>query len=199
MRRSFDFLAALIGLMVLSPMFVLIAAAIKLSDGGPVFYKAQRVGLLRRPFTLLKFRTMIVGAEHLGAGITTAADKRITPVGRFLRHYKLDEYPQLVNVLRRDMNLVGPRPEDPWFTKHYSDAQRKIFAFRPGITSPASLHFRDEASLLVGSDWMEVYANTIIPQKLDMDLKFFESNTFWSDLKILFQTVANVYRAPRRK
>jgi lipopolysaccharide/colanic/teichoic acid biosynthesis glycosyltransferase len=196
MRRSFDVLVALAGLLILWPMFAVIAVAIKLNDRGPVLYGAQRVGLYGKTFTLLKFRTMIVGAENIGPGITTAADRRITSVGRFLRRYKLDEFPQLLNVIRGDMNLVGPRPEDPWFTKHYDKTQRKIFSVRPGITSPASLQFRNEASLLVGQSWIEVYANTIIPRKLEIDLEYFGHNTFWSDFGVLFRTVIGVFRNP---
>jgi lipopolysaccharide/colanic/teichoic acid biosynthesis glycosyltransferase len=192
MRRSFDVLCAVLGLIILSPFFAVIALAIKKKDNGPVFYRAQRVGLNGKLFALLKFRTMVVDADKTGVGVTRATDQRITTVGRFLRRYKLDEFPQLINIIRGEMNLVGPRPEDPRYTRLYDQKQQMIFSMRPGITSPASLYFRDESSLLDGPEWEEKYIHEIMPEKLSIDLKYFETNTLWSDFSIILRTLRGV-------
>ena len=194
MRRSFDVLCAVLGLIILSPFFAAIAVAIKREDSGPVLYRAQRVGLNGKLFALLKFRTMVVNADKTGGWVTRATDHRITAVGRYLRRYKLDEFPQLVNIVRREMNLVGPRPEDPRYTNLYDQKQQMIFSIRPGITSPASLYYKDEASLLVGPEWEEQYIHEIMSKKLSIDFKYFETNTFWSDFSIILRTVSQVFR-----
>jgi len=194
MRRSFDIVCAVLGLIILSPFFAAIAVAIKRETKGPVLYRAQRVGLNEKLFTLLKFRTMVVNADKTGASVTHATDQRITTVGRYLRRYKLDELPQLINIIRGEMNLVGPRPEDPRYTGLYDQKQQMIFSIRPGITSPASLYYRDEASLLVGPEWEEQYIHKIMPKKLSIDLKYCETNTFWSDFSIILRTVSEVFR-----
>ena len=193
MRRSFDIVCAVLGLIILSPFFAAIAVAIKRETKGPVLYRAQRVGLNEKLFTLLKFRTMVVNADKTGASVTHATDQRITTVGRYLRRYKLDELPQLINIIRGEMNLVGPRPEDPRYTGLYDQKQQMIFSIRPGITSPASLYYRDEASLLVGPEWEEQYFHEIMPKKLSIDLKYCETNTFWSDFSIILRTVSQVF------
>ena len=193
MRRSFDIVCAVLGLIILSPFFAAIAVAIKRETKGPVLYRAQRVGLNEKLFTLLKFRTMVVNADKTGASVTHATDQRITTVGRFLRRYKIDEFPQLINIIRGEMNLVGPRPEDPRYTGLYDQKQQMIFSIRPGITSPASLYYRDEASLLVGPEWEEQYIHKIMPKKLSIDLKYCETNTFWSDFSIILRTVSQVF------
>jgi len=193
MRRSFDILCAVLGLIILSPLLAAIAVAIKRETKGPVLYRAQRVGLNEKLFTLLKFRTMVVNADKTGASVTHATDQRITTVGRFLRRYKIDEFPQLINIIRGEMNLVGPRPEDPRYTGLYDQKQQMIFSIRPGITSPASLYYRDEASLLVGPEWEEQYIHKIMPKKLSIDLKYCETNTFWSDFSIILRTVSQVF------
>jgi lipopolysaccharide/colanic/teichoic acid biosynthesis glycosyltransferase len=194
MRRFLDVVLSAMGLVALSPLFLAIMAAIKLHDAGPVFHKARRVGLNGNIFLLFKFRTMIVNADKIGAGITTATDQRITSVGRLLRRYKLDEFPQLINVVRGEMSLVGPRPEDPRYVARYDHNQRKILSVLPGITSPASLSFKDEASSLLGPDWEKKYVAEIFPKKIAMDLEYFEHNTLWSDLGLIVRTVMGIVR-----
>jgi lipopolysaccharide/colanic/teichoic acid biosynthesis glycosyltransferase len=192
MRRIFDVLAALIGLLLLSPLFVVIAAAILWEGHGPVFYKARRVGLHGKIIRIFKFRTMVVDAEKMGAGITSAGDNRVTRVGQYLRRYKLDEIPQLINIVLGDMNLVGPRPEDPRYIMLYNPDQMHILAVRPGLTSPASLRFKDEEAMLGGLDWEEKYQTELIPAKISMDLEYFNRNTFKSDLILVLHTMAAV-------
>ena len=194
MRRSFDVVCAVLGLIFLLPLFAAIAALIKLVDNGPIFYRGERVGLNNRVFRLFKFRTMVVNADRNGPGITHASDQRITATGRFLRRYKLDEFPQLINVIRGEMSLVGPRPEDPRYTAFYDPAQQLILSVRPGITSPASLYYKNESSFLTQPDWEERYIKEIMPKKIAIDLKYFEHNTFQNDLAVIFQTVLHIFR-----
>jgi lipopolysaccharide/colanic/teichoic acid biosynthesis glycosyltransferase len=192
MPRLLEAFIAAGGLIVFSPIMAVLAILIKIQDGGRVFYRAQRVGKAGRPFFLFKFRTMVVGAESIGAGITISGDHRITPIGRFLRKYKLDELPQLLNVLRGDMSFVGPRPEDPRYVALYSHEQKHVLTYRPGITSPASLHFRNEESLLAGPGWHDRYTDTILPKKLSMDLHYCKQRTIGDDLKIILRTIGGI-------
>ncbi len=194
MPRFIEAVLAAAGILVLSPIFAVIALAVKLHDGGTVFYRATRVGKDGKPFTLLKFRTMVADADKLGSAITTWGDSRITPLGRFLRTYKLDELPQLVNVVKGDMSLVGPRPEDPRYVAFYNDEQKQILAYRPGITSPASLQYRDEASLLHGKDWQHQYLHVILPRKLAMDMNYLRRRTFSSDIKVIMHTLGGILK-----
>ena len=189
MMRLLDVVAAALGLLVLSPLLLLIALMIKRDSAGPVFYLGRRVGQHGRLFRLYKFRTMIAAADRMGPGITRANDERVTRVGRFLRHYKLDELPQLINVLKGEMNLVGPRPEDPRYVSNYSAEQRRLLRARPGITSPASLHFRREESLLKGSNWEQTYVEHILPRKLAMELAYLEERSLWRDLRLILLTI----------
>ena len=154
----------------------------------------MRVGKDARPFRIYKFRTMVVDAAWRGPGITTDADSRITRSGRLLRKTKLDELPQLINVVKGEMSLVGPRPEDPAYVALYTPEQRKVLSVCPGITSPASLHYRHEESLLTGADWETLYCTQVLPDKLAIDLAYLERRTLTSDLKILLQTVAAVFK-----
>ncbi|RME57814.1 MAG: sugar transferase, partial [Caldilineae bacterium] len=137
---------------------------------------------------LFKFRTMYVDADRIGPGVTRENDPRITPVGRLLRRTKLDELPQLFNVLKGDMSLVGPRPEDPRYVTHYTEEQRRVLTVRPGITSLASIRYRNEEQLLVGENWEEIYIRQIMPDKLFVDLRYLEHWSFSLDLRILFYT-----------
>ena len=148
MPRSLEIILATIGLLLLSPVLIVLALIIKLDDGGPVFYRARRIGRDGHEFALLKFRSMIAGADKRGDGLTTMNDSRVTPMGSFLRRRKLDELPQLFNVLVGDMSFVGPRPEDPRYVEIYTAEQRRVLSTRPGITSPASIEFRNEETLL---------------------------------------------------
>jgi lipopolysaccharide/colanic/teichoic acid biosynthesis glycosyltransferase len=183
-----------LGLLLLSPVFLLCALLIKLDSSGPVFYRARRVGQYGNPFYQYKFRSMVVIAEQAGPGITTAHDKRITKIGRFLRHYKLDELPQLINVLKGEMSLVGPRPETPHYVAHYTTTQRQILNTLPGITSPASLTYRHEQSLLVGDDWEKIYLREIMPQKLAIELEYLARRTLWQDLALIVRTLWAVFQ-----
>jgi lipopolysaccharide/colanic/teichoic acid biosynthesis glycosyltransferase len=188
-KRLFDVLASLAGLVILSPLFALIAVAIKLDSPGPVFFRGRRVGRNGCLFDIYKFRSMVVDADRKGPGITTAGDPRITRVGNALRRTKLDELPQLINVVRGEMSLVGPRPEDARYVALYTSEQRRVLSVRPGITSPASLRFRQEEDLLRGEDWRRVYREQLVPAKLQIELDYLERASLWRDLGILVQTV----------
>ncbi len=186
--RLLDVPASILGLLLLSPLLALIALLVKLDSPGPALYVARRAGMGGATFRLYKFRTMVENAETIGPGITGSEDKRVTRVGRRLRRYKLDELPQLFNVLKGDMSLVGPRPEDPRYVTYYTPQQRTLLALRPGITSSASLAYRDEAGLLTGDDWEQEYIHVIMPQKLALELEYQEQRTIWSDLQVIWRT-----------
>jgi lipopolysaccharide/colanic/teichoic acid biosynthesis glycosyltransferase len=190
--RFIDVAASGLGMVLLAPLFLAIAVAIKLSTPGPAFYRALRVGKDGAPFRLYKFRSMVVEADKSGPGITTAEDSRITPIGHFLRKTKLDELPQLINVLRGEMSLVGPRPEDPRYVAHYTSDQRRVLRVRPGITSAASLRYRDEAALLSGPDWEKAYVESIMPQKLAIELTYLQQRNLLTDLELIMLTLKAV-------
>ena len=194
MTRFIEIVLALAGLIVCIPVFLVAALLIVLHDGGPVFYRARRVGLRGDLFALLKFRSMVLDADRVGGGLTTAVDGRVTPVGAFLRRYKLDELPQLWNVLRGDMSFVGPRPEDPRYVALYSQEQRRVLNVRPGITSPASLTYRNESALLSGEGSEQYYVGTILPHKLALELEYLERRTLWTDIGLILRTVLNLTR-----
>jgi lipopolysaccharide/colanic/teichoic acid biosynthesis glycosyltransferase len=192
LKRAMDVVGAVLGLICLSPLFGGIAIAVKLYDRGHVFYRAVRVGRGGRPFRLYKFRTMIVDADRAGPGITASGDRRITPVGRILRRTKLDELPQLLNVLVGDMSLVGPRPEDPRYVALYSREQRRVLRVRPGITSAASLAYRNEEEILSGPDWETRYRTEVMPTKLRIDLDYLDRRSVISDIGIIVRTLKAV-------
>jgi lipopolysaccharide/colanic/teichoic acid biosynthesis glycosyltransferase len=192
-KRLFDIAAAAVGLLFLSPILFFIALRIRQEDGGPVFYRGERVGLHGQPFRIIKFRTMVVDAEKLGASSTSDDDARITRIGSFLRKYKLDELPQLFNVLVGDMSLVGPRPEVKKFTDLYTDEEKVILTVRPGITDWASLWNPDEGALLKGSvDPDKDYMEKIRPEKIRLQLKCVREPSFWTDVKIIFLTLKTI-------
>lgn len=193
-RRLLDGVAAGVGLLLLSPVFLIIAILIKLDSPGPVFYRAERVGEGGELFHLFKFRSMVAGANRAGPGITVAGDNRITPVGRVLRNYKLDELPQLLNVLRGEMSLVGPRPEDPRYVAHYTKEQYRVLSVRPGMTGVAALAYRNEEQALDQDDWEKRYLEEIMPHKLALDLAYLRQRTFLSDLKVIWRTLWTVAR-----
>lgn len=197
MKRIFDIVGAATGLILLSPFLLLIAVAVKVASAGPVIYRARRVGRYGRNFDLLKFRSMTVSSSP-GAAVTRAGDPRVTPIGRILRASKLDELPQLINVLRGDMSLVGPRPEDPRYTALYDDEQRQVLNVRPGITSAASILYRDEEGMLTAADWERQYVEQVMPEKLRIDLEYLRRRTFASDLALIARTIAAVFRARRQ-
>lgn len=189
-KRFFDIVAAAVGFLFLSPFLFFIALRIRQEDSGPVFYRGERVGLHGKPFRIFKFRTMVVDAERLGASSTSDDDQRITNIGKFLRKYKLDELPQLINVLIGDMRLVGPRPEVKKFTDMYTKEEMAILSVRPGITDWASIWNSDEGAILVGStDPDRDYLEKIRPEKIRLQLKYVSEKSFWTDLKIILLTL----------
>lgn len=189
-KRLFDVFWASLGLIMLLPLFVVVAVLIKLEDGGPVFFRQERIGLKGKKFKIWKFRTMIVDAEKRGTKITVNNDPRITKIGRFLRKYKIDELPQLINVVKGEMSLVGPRPEVEKFVKLYSEEQKKVLDFVPGITDPASLAFRNENELLsIEKDPEKFYIEEIMPVKIKMNLEYLKKANLWTDFIVIIKTI----------
>lgn len=193
-KRLFDLFASLVGLVLLFPLFVAVAIAIKLGSPGPVFFRGQRVGRGGHLFSIYKFRSMMAGAAQRGPGITAAGDARITCVGKVLRRAKLDELPQLLNVVRGEMSLVGPRPEDPRYVALYTSEQRRVLDVRPGITSLASINYRNEETILSQSDRDNVYVSRVMPDKLAIELVYLDKQTFWRDLGVLASTFLALFR-----
>ncbi|CAE6695116.1 Exopolysaccharide production protein ExoY [Nitrospira defluvii] len=195
MKRLCDVLVASVLLLLLSPLLLVIALVITWSDGGPVFYRAPRVGLRGQSFRMLKFRTMVQHADRLGGPSTPDGDPRVTPIGRWLRKHKLDELPQLFNVCGGTMSLVGPRPEVQHYVDLYSEEERVILTVRPGLTDWASLWNIDEGALLKGSpDPEKVYLETIRPVKLRLQLAYVRQRSFGTDLRILLHTAIALAR-----
>lgn len=193
MPRALEILLALAGVILIAPFLILFGVLVRVYDGGSALYRARRVGRGGEEFALLKFRTMVVDADKRGSGLTSAVDSRITPVGRFLRRTKCDELPQLFNVLKGDMSFVGPRPEDPRYVRLYNPEQRKVLEVRPGITSAASLHYRNESALLSGPDPEGTYVRDILPHKLAIELKYMQTRSFWSDVKLIVRTIRSMF------
>jgi lipopolysaccharide/colanic/teichoic acid biosynthesis glycosyltransferase len=189
--RSFDVLCAGIGLFLLSPLFGLIAAAIKIDDGGPVFYEQVRVGRMFRPFRVLKFRSMVMGADQKGL-LTAPTDSRLTRMGRILREYKLDELPQLLNVLHGDMQLVGARPEVGRYVEMFRPQYALILQERPGLTDPATVAYSREDRVFSSSKIEQQYVSEILPEKLRLSLEYQRRRGFFSDLGILLKTIASL-------
>lgn len=195
LKRAFDLVAASLGLLALSPLFLVVAVAIAASSPGPVFFRQERIGLHGVPFRIVKFRTMRVDAEAVGGQLTVEGDPRITRVGRWLRASKLDELPQLINVVRGEMALVGPRPEVPRYVALYDDTQRRVLDVRPGITDPASIRYRDENAVLAQADDPEAaYVDVVMPHKLELNLAYLERRTLASDIGVILATFARLVR-----
>lgn len=191
-KRLFDIILAFIGLIILLPLFAVIAILIKNEDKGPVFFVQERVGYKGKHFNFYKFRSMLQDADKKGPQITVAGDKRITKIGRILRKYKLDELPQLFNVIKGDMSLVGPRPEVPYYVKMYNEAQKKVLNIIPGITDPASIAFYDENELLSkAQDPEKEYIYKIMPQKIKLNLNYASKADIFSDLVIILTTLGH--------
>ena len=193
MKRFFDFVLSGLALLVLTPFLCIIALVIKLDSRGPVFFRQVRVGKKNKDFKIFKFRTMKVGSDK-GRLITVGGhDSRITRVGYYLRKFKLDEIPQLINVLIGDMSLVGPRPEVRKYVDCWTPEQMHVLDVRPGITDMASIRFSDENELLEGVDNPEeYYVNTIMPQKVAMYLEYVNNQSLWGDVKIIFLTLRKI-------
>lgn len=196
-KRIFDIIVSGIGLILFSPIILVIAIIIKMTSSGPVFYRGERTGLHGKPFRIFKFRSMIADAEKTGVSSTSQEDTRVTPIGRFVRKTKLDELPQLINVFIGDMSLVGPRPEVKKFTDMYTDKEKILLTIRPGITDYASVWNSDEATLLAGStDPDKDYLEKIRPEKIRLQLKYQKEMSIGTDIKIILLTIKKlVFRA----
>jgi lipopolysaccharide/colanic/teichoic acid biosynthesis glycosyltransferase len=196
LKRIFDIIVSLLGVILLSPLFLLIALLIKLDSRGPIFYRSVRIGKMGKPFRIFKFRTMIPEAEKLGGLTTTFDDSRVTRIGRFLRKYKLDELPQLINVLKGEMSLVGPRPEvKEYFDTLKPEVKEKILSVKPGMTDLASLwDFREDEMLKESKDPERDYIEKIRPKKTQLQLEYIERRSFLLDLKIIFKTIFKLFR-----
>jgi lipopolysaccharide/colanic/teichoic acid biosynthesis glycosyltransferase len=188
-KRFFDLIVAAASLIVLSPAFLIVGLLIKASSPGPIFYKGDRIGKDGVPFKMYKFRTMVVNADRMGPALTQGGDTRITRIGRVLRQWKIDEIPQLLNVLRGEMSVVGPRPESPGYVQHYTPEQRQILGAKPGVTGLTQVKFRHEETLLRRCKHPEAeYIERIMPQKLALDLEYLNNQSLISDLKLIIQT-----------
>jgi len=194
-KRLFDLFFSTLGLIVLSPILLILAVLIKLESPGPTLYKGTRVGLNGTLFKMNKFRTMVINADKLGGSSTPEDDPRITKVGHFLRRYKLDELPQLINVFKGEMSFVGPRPQVKWAVDLYSEEERQVLTVRPGITDYASLKFPNEGEILKGStDPDKDYMEKIHPEKMRLSLEYIRSRSMWIDIGIIFQTLAAIVK-----
>jgi len=195
LKRLFNILASAFGLIILSPLFMIIALAILFDSKGGVFYKQWRVGKNNTDFQLYKFRSMAVGADKKGLLTVGQEDTRITKVGSFIRKYKLDELPQLFNVLKGDMNLVGPRPEVRKYVDLYTQEQREVLNVRPGITDYASIEYSNENEILAqAEDFEKTYINIVMPHKLELNKKYLEDPSLTHDIKLIFKTLLIVFK-----
>lgn len=193
-KRAVDLILGGGALVLGAPLILTLALAVRLTSPGPALHRATRVGRGGRPFTLYKFRSMRIGAAAAGPGITASGDPRITRVGALLRATKLDELPQLWNVVRGEMSLVGPRPEDPRYVERYTPDQRRILHWRPGITSPASVTYRDEERILAAATDLDAAYATVMADKIAIDLAYFEKATLLGDLRWIGRTLLAVVR-----
>lgn len=190
MKRLFDIIASALGLIVLSPLFLVLAVWIKVDSKGPVFYRQTRVGWHNKDFRIFKFRSMRVGSDRGSLVTIGGRDPRITKSGYYIRKYKLDEFPQLINVLIGDMSLVGPRPEVRHYVDYWTPEEMRVLDVRPGITDPASIKFRNENELMAQADDPEqYYINVIMQEKLRLYLEYVDNQSFLYDLRLIFDTL----------
>ena len=195
MKRVFDFFMASAGLVVLSPLLLAIGCFVKASSPGGVFYRGTRVGRHGKDFRIFKFRSMVANAESLGGSSTADGDARVTPIGQFMRKFKIDELPQLLNVIRGEMSFVGPRPEVREYVDLYSGEECQLLDIRPGITDWASIWNSDEGAILAGAaDPDEAYLTHIRPTKIKLQLKYLHEVSLWTDIKILCYTLIRILR-----
>src|SRR6185312_5738629 len=193
MKRAFDLLLSLPSLIILSPFLVTAGFFVKLNSQGPIFYRGVRAGRFGKTFRIFKFRSMVQNADKLGSASTPEDDFRVTRVGRVLRRYKLDELPQLLNVIKGEMSLVGPRPQVLWAVERYTAEEKTVLSVRPGITDYASLKFRNEGEILAGStDPDKDYFEKIHPEKMRLSLEYVHNQSVWLDCKIIVQTLTTV-------
>lgn len=189
-KRVFDLLSSILGLIILSPLFIFISIWVKTSSKGPIFFVQKRVGKDFKEFNLYKFRSMVADAPKKGLQITSGDDPRITKVGKFIRKTKIDELPQLINVIKGEMSLVGPRPEVKKYVDIKKDEYKKVLSVHPGITDLAAIEFRDEEKILEGfKDKEKAYINEVLPQKIALYNKYIDNISFTSDIKIILQTL----------
>ncbi len=189
-KRLTDILISIIGIIILSPLFLLISLLIFITSEGPVFFMQERVGKNWESFRIIKFRTMVNGAHNSGPEISVQNDPRVTSLGRFLRKFKLDEIPQLINVLKGEMSIVGPRPEVMKYASYYNNDFSLILKIKPGISDYASIRYRDEASLIpLICDCEKFYITEIMPKKIDLYKQYLNEIGFLTDLKIIFATL----------
>jgi len=195
LKRLFDIIVSAAGILLLLPFFVITAAIIKLDSKGPVFYRGVRVGRKGKLFKIYKFRTMVADADRIGGSSTPEDDPRVTRIGGMLRKFKLDELPQLLNVLEGDMSFVGPRPQVEWAVRLYKENERKLLDVKPGITDHASLKFSNEDEILRGStDPDKDYMEKIAPEKIKLGLEYANNNSFAGDILIIVRTLGKVLR-----
>jgi len=193
-KRAFDIFASATGLFFLLPLLALLAVLVRLEDSGPVFYRGLRTGRFGKPFRIFKFRTMVLNADKIGGPSSSSDDPRITRVGKFLRRYKLDELPQLINVIRGEMSLVGPRPEVLEEVRLYTPEEMQLLDILPGITDWASIQFRNEGEILRGSpDPHQAYREKIRPEKIRLGLEYVRNHTFTMDCKIILKTLKSIF------
>lgn len=194
-KRAFDFIAALLGLVLLCPLLLLVALLIKLDSPGPTLFRQERMGKGFRPFLIYKFRTMVHDAPHKGTAITSSADPRITRVGRILRQTKIDELPQLINVLQGTMSFVGPRPEVPCYVELFRADYAEILRVLPGITDLASIKYRHEAEFLGGFDNPEeTYVRHVLPEKIKLAKEYVRQSSFLFDVRLILKTLVGLFR-----
>jgi len=194
-KRIFDFVCALIGFLVLSPLLVIIAILIKVESKGPVFFFQERMGKEGKIFRLVKFRSMYVDPAQEKKGFTPGDSSRITRIGKFIRKTKIDELPELINVIKGEMSLVGPRPEVPKYAKFYKDDYDEILKVKPGITDYASIEYRNENELLAGAEDVEkVYLEEILPKKIEYYKKYLRDISFLTDLKLILRTIWGILK-----
>ena len=192
-KRLFDIVCSLGGILVFSPVMLACAVLVKLTSTGPIIFSQQRVGLNFKPFNIYKFRSMVVDAPKLGGQVTVDRDPRITFVGRLMRKAKLDELPQLFNVLSGDMSFVGPRPEVSQYVEMFKDDYAELLTVRPGITDIGSIVYRHEEDILAQSeDPRSTYINTVLPEKIRLSKQYVRSRSLWVDVRLIFQTIFTV-------
>lgn len=195
MKRIFDIFSSLIVLLIGLPFFLILALAIVIDSRGGIFYRQIRVGKNEKEFYLYKFRSMVSNADKKGQLTVGASDSRITRVGKFIRKFKLDEFPQLINVIKGEMSIVGPRPEVPKYVKMYTDEQRKVLSVRPGLTDYASLEYINENEILGKAENPEqLYIQEIMPAKLELNLRYIAEKSLLTDLKIIFRTIGRIFK-----
>jgi len=193
-KNIFDFVFGVIGFIILLPFLMIIGILIRIMSPGSVMFEQERIGKDGKPFKILKFRTMVENAEELGPQITIGKDMRVTKIGEFLRKYKIDEFPQIINIINGEMSFVGPRPEVKKYVDLYTPEQRKVLSIKPGVTDLASIKFKNENEILAQSQNPErTYTEVIMPEKLRINLDYVENASLLYDVKLIFNTIKSVF------